>query len=82
MYQDLVQRSLYEVGELWERGHVSVATEHLATAITESLLTWEFQPPLGQKVSTNCVPPDRRISRLPASCSTKVCTSCSPSVGA
>lgn len=38
VYQDLVQRSLYDVGSLWEMGKVSVATEHLATAITESLL--------------------------------------------
>jgi methanogenic corrinoid protein MtbC1 len=38
LYADLIQRSLYEVGALWESGRVSVATEHLATAITESLL--------------------------------------------
>jgi methanogenic corrinoid protein MtbC1 len=38
LYVDLIQRSLYEVGALWESGRVSVATEHLATAITESLL--------------------------------------------
>lgn len=38
LYEGLIQRSLYEVGTLWERGRVSVATEHLATAITESLL--------------------------------------------
>jgi methanogenic corrinoid protein MtbC1 len=38
VYLNLVQRPLYEVGELWERHEVSVATEHLATAITESLL--------------------------------------------
>jgi methanogenic corrinoid protein MtbC1 len=30
---------MYEVGELWERHKISVAVEHLATAITESLLT-------------------------------------------
>jgi hypothetical protein len=33
VYQDLVQRALYAVGERWERGKVSVASEHLATAI-------------------------------------------------
>jgi methanogenic corrinoid protein MtbC1 len=38
IYEDLIQRSLYDVGLGWERGEVSVATEHLATAITESLL--------------------------------------------
>jgi methanogenic corrinoid protein MtbC1 len=39
IYVDLFQRSLYEVGELWERNRISVSVEHLATAITESLLT-------------------------------------------
>lgn len=38
LYEDLVQRSLSEVGELWEQGKISVATEHAATAICESLL--------------------------------------------
>ena len=38
LYVDLFQRALYEVGELWERQRISVAVEHLATAITERLL--------------------------------------------
>lgn len=38
LYEDLFQRSLYEVGELWEENRISVAHEHLATSITESLL--------------------------------------------
>lgn len=38
LYTDLFRRSLYEVGELWERNHISVAVEHLATAISERLL--------------------------------------------
>ena len=59
IYQDLVQRSLYEVGALWEQGRVSVATEHLATAITESLLNlvypWLFsQPHLGRSAVVTC----------------------------
>ena len=39
LYVDLFQRSLYRVGELWEHNRISVATEHLATAITERLIT-------------------------------------------
>ncbi len=39
IYVDFLQRALYEIGELWERGKVSVATEHMATAITESMLS-------------------------------------------
>lgn len=39
IYLHLFQRSLYEVGELWEQQKISVAVEHLATAITERMLT-------------------------------------------
>ena len=39
LYANLFQRSLYQVGELWEQQRISVAVEHLATAITERLLT-------------------------------------------
>jgi methanogenic corrinoid protein MtbC1 len=42
LYQDLLQRSLYDVGVLWEQGRITVATEHLATAITESMLTLAY----------------------------------------
>jgi methanogenic corrinoid protein MtbC1 len=42
LYEDLVQRSLYDVGELWERNRISVATEHLATAISEGLLNLTY----------------------------------------
>ncbi len=42
VYVELFQRSMYEVGDLWERNKISVATEHLATAITESLMTLAY----------------------------------------
>lgn len=59
IYQDLVQRSLYDVGARWEQGLVSVATEHLATAITESLLNLVYprlfsQPRLGKTAVVAC----------------------------
>ncbi|WP_460052350.1 cobalamin B12-binding domain-containing protein [Spirochaeta dissipatitropha] len=37
LYTDLFQRSMYEVGSLWEQNRISVAVEHLATSITESM---------------------------------------------
>jgi len=37
LYEALFQRSLYEVGELWLHNRISVAREHRATAIIESL---------------------------------------------
>lgn len=42
LYLDLFQRSLYEIGQLWERRKISVAVEHMASAITESLLTLAY----------------------------------------
>jgi methanogenic corrinoid protein MtbC1 len=38
LYTQLFQKSLYEVGQLWEFNKISVAVEHVATAITESLM--------------------------------------------
>lgn len=60
LYEDLVRRSLYEVGDLWERGRISVATEHLATAVTESLLNLAYprlfaQPRMGKSAVVACV---------------------------
>jgi len=61
LYEDLVQRALYKVGDLWERGRISVATEHMATAITESLLNLAY-PRLfaserrGKSAIVACVP--------------------------
>ncbi|MGA2227281.1 MAG: cobalamin-dependent protein [Syntrophobacteraceae bacterium] len=40
LYEQLFCRSLYDVGELWEFNKISVATEHVATAITEGLMNY------------------------------------------
>ena len=42
LYTDLFQRSMYEVGELWENNRITVANEHLATSITESILNLTY----------------------------------------
>lgn len=42
LYTDLFQKSLYRLGELWEFNKISVAKEHLATAITEGLLNLTY----------------------------------------
>jgi methanogenic corrinoid protein MtbC1 len=39
LYTDLFQRAQYQVGELWEHQRISVAVEHLSTAVTERMLT-------------------------------------------
>lgn len=48
IYIHLFQRALYEVGERWEKGQISVAVEHAATAIVERLLTIVQTRVLGQ----------------------------------
>lgn len=35
---DVIPEALYEVGRLWERGEISVAVEHMATAATQDVL--------------------------------------------
>jgi MerR family transcriptional regulator, light-induced transcriptional regulator len=59
LYSDLFQRSMYTVGELWENNKITVAHEHLATAITESLLNLAYpaifaSPRTGRKVIISC----------------------------
>ena len=61
LYINLFQRSMYEVGTLWETNKISVATEHLCTAITESLINLTY-PYLfsterhGKKAIITCTP--------------------------
>ncbi len=60
VYTQLFQHSLYQVGEYWEMNKISVATEHMATAITENLMI-RLQPQLfttertGKKAVIACV---------------------------
>ena len=59
LYADLFQRSMYRVGELWENNRITVANEHLATAITESLLNLSYpflfaSKRIGKKVVISC----------------------------
>lgn len=40
IYTDLFQGALYQIGELWEQNRISVATEHMATSLVESLMIY------------------------------------------
>jgi len=42
IYEDLFKIALYEIGILWEFNKISVATEHLGSAIIESLLNENY----------------------------------------
>ena len=37
LYEEVFKVALYEVGRLWETNQLSVASEHIATAITEGI---------------------------------------------
>jgi methanogenic corrinoid protein MtbC1 len=39
LYDEILKKSLYNIGEMWESGKISVATEHLASAIVETILS-------------------------------------------
>ena len=55
LYLNLFQRSLYEIGELWETNKISVAREHLATAITEGLLNLIYPTLFSGQISDNII---------------------------
>ncbi|WP_289020972.1 cobalamin-dependent protein [Desulfobacter postgatei] len=59
LYRELFEKTLYEVGHLWETNKISVAREHLATAITESLMSMAYpylfkRKPISKKVIISC----------------------------
>lgn len=42
IYEKVIRDSLYKIGDLWESGQISVASEHLASAIVESILNEQY----------------------------------------
>ena len=56
----LIQPALYSIGEKWQTNQVSVAQEHMASAIVQSLMTWgliQSSPPApnGKRILLACV---------------------------
>lgn len=43
IYMDIFQESLYEIGHLWESNLISVADEHMGTAITQFIMSNLYQ---------------------------------------
>jgi methanogenic corrinoid protein MtbC1 len=41
-YLQVVQPAMYSVGDMWERGEISVAKEHLASALTNRLMSAQY----------------------------------------
>ena len=49
LYQEVMKPALYEVGNLWEKNKISVADEHMATAITEGILNELYDKVIPEK---------------------------------
>jgi len=43
IYENIFKSALYKIGELWEMNKISVATEHLASAIVETIMSELYQ---------------------------------------
>ena len=55
LYEEVFKEALYEVGRLWETNKISVASEHVATAITEGILNELFEQLISKTRSTRKV---------------------------
>ncbi len=60
IYEDLFKTSHYNIGELWEQNKISVASENMATALTETLMTQLYpiifnSQRVGKKIIVACV---------------------------
>lgn len=60
LYLGLFQRSMYQVGDLWEGNRISVAKEHLATVVTEGVMAavypWLFAVErVGRSAVVSCI---------------------------
>jgi methanogenic corrinoid protein MtbC1 len=59
LYEEVLKKSLYVVGSMWEYNKITVATEHLATSITETLLNHIYEniyssKKIGKKIILAC----------------------------
>jgi MerR family transcriptional regulator, light-induced transcriptional regulator len=60
IYLDVFQRSMYRIGQMWEKEKCSIASEHVATKITESLIeyvanTYSIESKEGKLALITCI---------------------------
>ncbi len=55
LYEDVFKASLYDIGKLWEYNQISVATEHLASAIVEAILNEFYHEVVSEEKNENTV---------------------------
>jgi methanogenic corrinoid protein MtbC1 len=62
LYQRVITPALYEIGKLWEKGALTVADEHLATALTHRVLA-SLRPPVRVEASAGeqPAPTEKRV---------------------
>ncbi|MFO7998810.1 MAG: cobalamin-dependent protein [Bacteroidales bacterium] len=49
IYEELIKKALYTVGELWEQNRITVAEEHLATSVSEAIMNELFPSLVARK---------------------------------
>lgn len=60
IHLEIIQPAQYEIGRLWQENHISVAQEHLATAISQLALAHLYRhlprdPSNGKRIMVSCV---------------------------
>jgi methanogenic corrinoid protein MtbC1 len=62
LYQRVITPALHEIGRLWEKGALTVADEHLATALTQRVLA-SLRPPVRVEASAGeeGAPAEKRV---------------------
>jgi MerR family transcriptional regulator, light-induced transcriptional regulator len=60
IYKDLFQRSMYRIGQMWEKEKCSISSEHIATKITEGLIdlvtnNYSTENKNGKSVVVTCI---------------------------
>lgn len=53
IYEMVIKPAMYKVGEMWEEGEISVATEHLTSAIIETILGQLYYKVISRSASRN-----------------------------
>jgi methanogenic corrinoid protein MtbC1 len=49
LYQRVIAPAMWRIGDLWEQGAISVADEHLATALTHQAMAGIYDPALATR---------------------------------
>jgi len=60
LYMEVFQPAMHEIGRLWEINRLTVAQEHLATAITQSVMAQLYayvfaRPPINRTLVATCI---------------------------